>query len=163
MISLIVAYDRKFGIGNNNSMPWLLKEDLKIFKNITKEKYVVMGRKTFESIGQALPNRKNIIITRRKKYYNAGCEICHDPEKIKNKFESDKCKEIIIIGGAQIYKEFLGSANKLYITEVNTTKQSDAFFPIWDKSKFENTKRIHYKKNKGNEFDFTFTVWIKKS
>ncbi|GAB4221762.1 MAG: dihydrofolate reductase [Francisella sp.] len=162
MISLIVAYDKNYGIGKNNNLAWRLPEDLKIFKKITKNNYIVMGRKTFESIGQPLPNRKNIILTKNKDYKQDKCIIIHDAQDILNFAKTKPHYEIFIIGGEQIYKEFIQHADRLYITEVNTEiKNPDAFFPKWDKSQF---KRIGFKlfeKDDKNEFDFTFSVFEK--
>lgn len=105
-----------------------------------------MGRKTFESIGRPLPNRKNIILTRNKDYKQDKCLIINSTQDILNFAESKPHYEIFIIGGAQIYKEFLKYADRLYITEVDAEMTDlDAFFPQWDKSKY---KRIGHKQFK---------------
>lgn len=162
MISLIVAYDKNLGIGKENTLAWKLSEDLKNFKKITENNYIVMGRKTFESIGRALPNRKNIILTRDKNYKQDKCLIINSIQDILNFAQSKPHYEIFIIGGAQIYKEFLEHADRLYITEVNTQMQDlDAFFPKWDKSKFKRIGHKKYHKNDKNEFDFEFNVFEK--
>ena len=160
MISLIVAYDKNFGIGKDNTLAWKLSEDLENFKKITENNYIVMGRKTFESIGRALPNRKNIILTRDKDYKQDKCLIIHSIEEVLNFAKSKPHYEIFIIGGAEIYKQFLDNADRLYITEVDTqTPDLDAFFPKWDKSKFNRIGRKKYLKNNKNEFNFTFSVF----
>ncbi|MBK2027784.1 dihydrofolate reductase [Allofrancisella guangzhouensis] len=162
MISLIVAYDKNFGIGKENSLAWKLSEDLKNFKKITENNYIVMGRKTFESIGRPLPNRKNIILTRDKNYKQDNCLIIHSVEEIINFSKSKPHYEIFIIGGAQIYKEFINLADRLYITEVDTQiKDLDAFFPKWEEPKYKRIGQKQYLKDDKNEFDFTFSVFEK--
>ncbi|ASG67360.1 dihydrofolate reductase [Francisella halioticida] len=163
MISLIVAYDKNLGIGKENSLAWKLSEDLKNFKKITENNYIAMGRKTFESIGHPLPNRKNIILTRDKKYKQDKCLIINNTQDILNFAKSKPHYEIFIIGGAQIYKEFLEHATRLYITEVDTRMNAlDAFFPQWNKSKYKRIGYKEYEKDDKNEFNFTFSVFEKK-
>ena len=162
MISLIVAYDNNYGIGRNNKLPWKLPKDLKNFKQITKSKYVVMGRKTFESIGKPLPNRKNLILTKNKKYYQENCIILHDHQKIIDFAKSTPQEEIFIIGGAQIYKKFIENADRIYETKVNTEiSDIDVFFPKWDESEFKCIGKKLYKKDADNQFDFYFRVMEK--
>lgn len=164
MISLIVAYDKNQGIGRENSLAWKLSEDLKIFKKITEHNYIVMGRKTFESIGRPLPNRKNIILTRDKDYQQDKCLIINSIQEILNFATSKPHYEIFIIGGAQIYKEFVDIADRLYITEVDAQMQDlDAFFPSWDKSQYKRIGHKKYTKDERNEYDFTFSVYEKNS
>jgi len=162
MISLIVAYDKNLGIGKKNTLAWKLSEDLKNFKKITENNYIVMGRKTFESIGRPLPNRKNIIITRDRNYTQEKCLIINSIQEVLNFAASKPHYEIFVIGGAEIYKEFLEYADRLYITEVDSAMTDlDAFFPNWDKSKYKSIGRREYTKDDKNEFDFTFNVFEK--
>lgn len=161
MISLIVAYDQNYGIGIKNTLPWKLSADLKNFKQITENNYIVMGRKTFESIGRALPNRKNIILTRNPYANYDGCIIINDIESVLN-FASEKPHyEIFIIGGAEIYSLFIDHADRLYITEVDATLTADAYFPKWDQSKFKCIGKKKYQKDESNQYDFDFSVWEK--
>ena len=162
MISLIVAYDKNLGIGKKNTLAWKLSEDLKNFKKITENNYIVMGRKTFDSIGRPLPNRKNIILTRDRDYKQEKCLIINSIREVLNFAASKPHYEIFIIGGAEIYKEFLKHADRLYITEVDAQMTDlDAFFPSWDKSKYKSIGRREYSKDDKNEFDFTFNVFEK--
>ena len=162
MISLIVAYDKNFGIGKKNILAWKLPEDLNNFKKITENNYIVMGRKTFESIGRPLPNRKNIIITRDKEYKQEKCLIINSIQEVLNFADSKPHYEIFVIGGAEIYKEFLEHADRLYITEVDAAMTDlDAFFPNWDKSKYKSIGHREYSKDNKNEFGFTFNVFEK--
>lgn len=162
MISLIVAYDKNLGIGIKNTLPWKLSSDLKNFKKITENNYIVMGRKTFDSIGRALPNRKNIILTTNKEYTQDKCLIIHSVEDILNFAKSKPHYEIFIIGGAQIYKEFINHADRIYATEVDTElKNLDAYFPEWDKSEYKRIGNKFFPKDDKNEFNFDFSVYEK--
>lgn len=162
MISLIVAYDKNQGIGKENTLPWKLSEDLKMFKKITENNYIVMGRKTFESIGKPLPNRKNIIITRDTDYQQDKCLIINEIKDILNFAKSKPHYEIFVIGGAQIYKQMLEHADRLYITKVDTEMADlDAFFPKWEQSDYNRIGFKEFTKDEKNQFDFTFSVFEK--
>ncbi|MCL4114965.1 UNVERIFIED_CONTAM: hypothetical protein GTU68_062000 [Idotea baltica] len=162
MISLIVAYDKNFGIGRENTLAWKLSEDLKNFKKITEHNYIVMGRKTFESIGRPLPNRKNIILTRDKEYTQEKCLIINSVQEILNFAKSKPHYEIFIIGGAQIYNEFLPHADRLYITKVNAELTNlDAFFPKWNEQKYKRIAHKNFAQDSKNEFEFDFSVFEK--
>lgn len=129
IVSIIVAMGHNRVIGLNNQLPWLLPEDLKFFKATTMGKPIIMGRKTFESIGRALPGRTNIVITRNKKWKQDGVKVVHTMEKALKIAAKGKTEEIMVIGGAQIYAEALDHAQRLYITEVDIDVEGDAFFP----------------------------------
>ena len=162
MISLIVAYDKNFGIGRENTLAWKLSEDLKNFKKITEHNYIVMGRKTFESIGRPLPNRKNIILTRDKEYTQEKCLIINSVQEILNFAKSKPHYEIFIIGGAQIYSEFLPHADRLYITKVNAELTNlDAFFPKWNEQKYKRIAHKNFAQDSKNDFEFDFSVFEK--
>ncbi|MBS7345731.1 MAG: dihydrofolate reductase [Caryophanon sp.] len=127
MISLIVAHDAKHVIGKDNAMPWHLPGDLQYFKAQTIGKPVIMGRKTFESIGRPLPGRRNIVITRNRAYEAEGIETVGSlQEALSLTREAD---EQMIIGGEQIFTEALPLADRLYITHIDTTFEGDTFFP----------------------------------
>ena len=139
IISLIAAVGKNNVIGTDNKLPWKLSADLKRFKAITSGKPVVMGRKTFESIGKPLPNRANIIITRDKNYKADGCVVVHSAEEALNAAKGNA--EIMIIGGEQIFKEFLPIANKLYLTIIDKDFEGDSYFPEYDKSEWKEVSR----------------------
>ncbi len=122
-------------IGRNNKLLWNIPDDLKHFKKITTGHAVIMGRKTFESIGRQLPNRANIIITRDKNFKADGCVISHSLDEALD-LAKQKNEEIFIIGGGQIYEQALPHADKLYLTIVDDEPKADTFFP--DYSKFKN-------------------------
>lgn len=128
-ISIIVAMGHGRVIGLNNQLPWLLPADLKFFKAATMGKPIIMGRKTFESIGRNLPGRTNIVVTRNKKWKAEGAKVVHTLEKAIKVAGKEKPDEIMVIGGAQIYAEALDHAQRLYITEVDINVEGDAFFP----------------------------------
>ena len=130
MISLIVALDKNRVIGLNNSMPWHLPGELQYFKEMTMGKPIIMGRKTFESIGRPLPGRRNIVISRNPEYDAEGIELALSlDEAIKI---AGDVEEIMIIGGQQIFTESLPLADRLYITEIDHEFEGDTFFPSYE-------------------------------
>jgi dihydrofolate reductase len=125
MISMIVAMDKNRTIGINNRLPWRLPADLAYFKRVTLGHTVIMGRKTYESIGKPLPGRTNIVLTRDKDYVAEGCTVCHSVDKVlKIKHNGD----VFVIGGANIYNEFFNYADKLYVTLIDEEFAGDTFF-----------------------------------
>ena len=130
IISLIAAVGKNNVIGADNKLPWKLSADLKRFRQITSGKPVIMGRKTFESIGRPLPNRINIIITRDKNYKADSCIVVHSAEEALNAAKENE--EIMVIGGEQIFKEFLPKAGRMYLTIIDKKFEGDAYFPEYD-------------------------------
>lgn len=171
-ISLIAAISENRVIGRDNDLPWHIPEDLKRFKEITKGHPVIMGRKTYESIGRLLPNRTNIIITRDKEYTVEGAVIVNSLDEalrraqdknvniehgtINHELSTDE-NEIFIIGGGQIFEQSIKSADKLYLTVVHTTIDGDAFFP-----EYSDFNKEMYKRESSNEkYRYTFLDLIK--
>lgn len=155
-LSIIVAMDRNRVIGNNDTLPWHISADLKNFKKITMEKPIVMGRKTHESIGRPLPGRENIIITRDKSYHAEGCTVLNSIEAV---FEHCKdVDEVMITGGAEIYKYTLPEAARLYLTEVHTEVEGDTRFPEFNRNEWQEISREAFKADEKNEFDYSFVV-----
>ncbi|MAG91893.1 type 3 dihydrofolate reductase [Candidatus Woesearchaeota archaeon] len=150
MISLIAAMGRNRVIGKDNSLPWKLPEDMKRFKELTSGKTVIMGRKTFESIGRPLPNRKNIIITRDQNYKAEGCIVVHSVEDALKNADNN---EVMVIGGAQIYDLFLSKANKMYLTLIDHDFEGDAYFPEYNKDEWKEVSREEGK-SENNKFAF---------
>ena len=158
-IALIVAYAHDNIIGNRGELPWHVSDDLKNFKKITSGKPIIMGRKTFESIGKALPNRHNIIVTRNKEYEADDCTICNSLEDaiseasdyaLKNGFN-----EIYIIGGAQIYSDALQYVTKAYITEIHNQFKGDTVFRPLDMRYWKEIKRTYFENNdEGTPYSF---------
>jgi len=129
MINLIVAMSSNGVIGKENQLPWHLPEDLKRFRLITNNNVVVMGRKTHLSIGKVLPNRLNVILSRDTKWYNPlgdNCVVCYSVEEVIEKF---KYRDLFIIGGSEIYNQFLPHTDKIYLTLIDKDFEGDTYFP----------------------------------
>jgi dihydrofolate reductase len=133
MISIIVAYAKGRVIGKNGSIPWHLPNDLQHFKRITSGHTIVMGRKTFESIGRPLPKRRNVVLTSSTTFAWPGVEVIHHVDDV---FALANPGNIFIIGGENVYRQFLEVAECLYITEIALEVDGDAFFPEWDHQSF---------------------------
>ncbi len=161
MISIIAAIGKNNELGKENKLLWSLPADMKHFKDTTSGHTVIMGRKTFESIGKALPNRKNIVITRDTNFKSEGTEIAHSLEEALEKTNTGE--EVFVIGGGEIYKQAINIANKLYITHIeNEDKEADSFFPIIDKEIWQETKKEEYKKDDKNPHDYSFVEYEQK-
>lgn len=160
MISLIAAIGKNNELGKGNTLLWSIPADMKHFRETTNGHPIIMGRKTFESIGKALPNRKNILITRDENYKKENIEIAHSLEEARKKVSLKE--EIFIIGGAEIYKQAIDIADRLYITHIDAEdKNADAFFPeiipiVWNEISHE-----EHKKDEKNPYNYTFSVYQK--
>lgn len=151
MIIIISGMTKKRVIGKDDKLPWNIPEDLKNFKEITSGNTVIMGRKTFESIGKALPNRNNIVISKTMQPIDEsefGIDICADVSEALAKAKEYK-KDIFIIGGANIYKEFLPYADRLYLSLIKKEYDGNVFFPKYDENEWEEIEKKEF-----NEFDF---------
>lgn len=131
-VSIIAAMDSVRGIGRGGKLMWHISEDMKHFKEVTSGHTVIMGRKTFESIGRALPNRVNIVVTKNRDFRADGCNIVNSLEEALALGEKDKSGEIFIIGGGEIYRQAMPFANKLYLTIVEGDFGADTFFPSYE-------------------------------
>ena len=152
MISIIVAAARNGVIGSGNRMPWHISEDLKRFKTITLDHPVVMGRKTFESLGRPLPGRTNVVITRNPGYEAEGCKVVCSLGEALALFE--EAQEVFVIGGGEIYREAMLVADRLYITWVEGDFEGDTFFPQIDHALWRITWRE--KHERGEKFPHPF-------
>lgn len=133
-ISIIAAVGKNLELGKNNDLIWHFKEDMRFFKETTTGHTVVMGRKTFESLPKALPNRRNIVISSNSDYVAEGAEVVTDINDIYSLAEND---EVFIIGGGKIYSRFINDADKLYLTEIDAAEPSaDVYFPSFDKAEY---------------------------
>ncbi|HLG23870.1 MAG TPA: dihydrofolate reductase [Candidatus Nanoarchaeia archaeon] len=149
-ISLIAAIAKNRVIGSENKLLWKLPDDMKRFRQLTTGHSIIMGRKTFESIGRPLPNRTNIIITRDKKFIAQGCKIAYSVDEAL-KVAGDG--EVFVIGGAEVYSLFLPKADKLYLTLIDKEFEGDACFPEYSKYKW---KEVLREGKKSEEFDYSF-------
>jgi dihydrofolate reductase len=156
----VVAMSNNGVIGRDGDLPWHLSADLRHFKAITMGKPIVMGRVTHESIGRILPGRENIILTQNENYQSEGCTIINDLNQVIAR--SEDLDEIMIIGGAQLYKDTLGLANCLFITEVHADVEGDVYFPEFDRGNWQEIERQFFRADDNNEFDYSFVV-LKKS
>ena len=157
-ISMIVAMSKNRVIGKDNVMPWHLSDDLKNFKKITMGKTIIMGRRTYDSIGKALPGRKNVILSRNLK--DKDILVFDNLENALVDVGNEE--EIFIIGGQDIYSQTINKANKLYLTTINDEIEGDKFFPHFDNSNWDIVDTKYYKKNKNNTHDFKSEILIKK-
>lgn len=151
MINIIAAIGKNRELGLNNSLIWHLPKDLEYFKNVTTGKTIVMGRKTYESIGRPLSNRENVVLT-KSELTNPKLIVINELEKLK-KYILEK-EEVFIIGGASLYNEFINLADTLYLTEIDESHVADTYFPIFNKEEYEKTI-MGYEKEKGILYKFT--------
>lgn len=160
IISLIAAIGKNNELGKGNTLLWHMPADMKYFREKTRGHTVIMGRKTFESLKVPLPNRRNIIITRDINYKKEGIEIVHSLEEAIEQTKSEG--EVFIIGGAEIYKQAMSIADRLYITHIDAEdKTADAFFPeiipvVWNEISHE-----EHKPDEKNIFPYTFSIYEK--
>lgn len=157
-LTIIVAFDAKGGIGINNSLPWRLPEDLARFKRITTGHAIVMGRKTYESIGRPLPNRRNIVLTRNAEWQQAGVDVV---SSLQQALQLIGQQPAFVIGGADIYAQALPLCDRLLVTEIHQDVACDAFFPAIDKECWQETERTQYHSEQ-NGFDYAFVTYQKK-
>ncbi|WP_377889072.1 dihydrofolate reductase [Alkalihalobacillus sp. R86527] len=160
MISFLLAMDENRMIGKDNDLPWHLPADLKYFKKMSLDKSIVMGRKTFESIGKPLPGRKSYVITRRDLTID-DVTVLHSIDQFLELVEEDKEKEWFVIGGAEVYRQLLPYANRLYITEIHEEFQGDASFPELRSEDWEEKSRVQNRKDEKNPYDYDFVVYEK--
>ena len=158
MITMIVAMGTNRVIGMDNRMPWHLPADLKYFRQATWGHPVVMGRKTFQSIGKALPGRENIVLTRDRNLQLDGATIVHDMQDIIKRAANE---QLFIIGGSEIYAQFLAQAERLLITQVAVETEGDAYFPVFDKEHWRLIKRTEGSADSQNPFHFAFEEWTR--
>lgn len=160
--SIIVAKAKNNVIGKDNDLVWNLPADQKYFRNTTMGHYVIMGRKTFESLPKPLPGRVNIIITRNRDYKKEGAVVFNQLEDAFSFASSQGQQEVFILGGGEIYKKTLATVDKLYITEIDADFKGDTFFPEVDKQIWEEKSRIPYQADDNNSYDFDFVIYIRK-
>ena len=165
IISHLVALSNNFVIGVNNDLPWKLKKDLQHFSAYTQNKAIVMGRKTYESIGRPLPNRKNIVISSTLNAQE-GIEIVSTLDQgieLANQWNRDasETKEVVLIGGGYVFEESKNIVNKLVLTRVECVIAGDVFYPEIDLSNWEKVSVKSFKQDNENEYDFSVETYIK--
>ncbi len=158
-VSVIVAVAENGVIGDKNSLLWHISEDLRNFKRVTSGHPVIMGRKTFESLGRPLPNRTNVVITRQNITIE-GCEVAHSLDEALAMFPSDE--ELFVIGGAQIFAEALPRADRFYLTRVHHPYEGDTSFPAWNENEWQMVESEHFERGEKYEYPFTIEVYERK-
>lgn len=161
MVSIVVAASENNVIGKDNRLLWHLPEDLKFFKRQTTGKVIIMGRKTFESVGsKPLPNRTNVVITRNKDFVSPGVVVFHTLKEALDAYKDEP--ETCVVGGEQIYREALPYTGTVYLTRVHTTIDGDTFFPELDASLWELVNQTYHPADEKHLFPFTFCEYRKK-
>lgn len=156
MINIIVAYANGRVIGQNGGIPWHLPSDLQHFKQITSTHTVVMGRKTFASIKRPLPNRRNVVLTHSNDFHFPGVEVLHSKQAVLT------LGNVFIIGGENVYKQFIDIAERLYITKIAFETEGDTFFPAWDQQAFTLVSTQEGTLDENNRIPHTFYIYQRK-
>jgi len=163
IVSIIVAASTNNVIGKNNEMLWHLPNDFRFFKSTTWAMPVVMGRKTFESMGsKPLGGRLNIVITRQKDLTLKGVEVVNSLKEAISVAKKAEYKELFVAGGGELYKEALDRANKIYLTRVHTELEGDTFFPVIDESKWTLVSDEFNEADNRHTYNYSFQLWKKK-
>ena len=158
ILSMISAVAENRVIGNKNTLPWHMPADFKYFKETTLNKVIVMGLNTFNSIGaKPLPSRKNVILNNDPNYVApAECFVAHSIDELMEMVKDES--EVMICGGASVYKQFLPLANRLYITEIHASPEGDTYFPEINMAEWKEVKREDHKADEKNNYDYSFVV-----
>ena len=158
IVSLIAALDRRRGIGKDNQLPWRLSADLKRFRELTTGHYLIVGRKTYESIGKPLPGRTMIIVTRQPDFQAEGSLVVDSVAAALALAESRAETEVFVIGGAEIYAQTLAQADRLYLTFVDAEVAADAFFPAFAATDWQEVERNSHVADEKNQYAFAFVT-----
>lgn len=165
IISLIAALSKNRVIGRNNDLPWHLPDDMKYFMQTTKGHHVIMGRKNYDSIPQKfrpLPNRTNIVVTHQKNFMASNCKIVNTIETGIAMARAATETELFIIGGSEIYALGLPYANRLYLTEIESTIEGDTYFPVISKNEWKEMSRTHHQTDARHIYGFDFVIYEKE-
>jgi dihydrofolate reductase len=158
-ISFILAMDTQQAIGKNNDLPWRLPADLAYFKKMTLNHPILMGRKTYESIGKPLPNRTNVIITQNRDYAVEGCIVVHSVDEAMAKFTEE---ELFVIGGAEVFQLFMPVVDRMYITLIEQEFAADTFFPAFDVNEWQLISSEPGITDDKNPYTYSFLVYAKR-
>jgi len=159
-LSLIVAMDENRLIGNDNQLPWYLPADLAFFKRTTMGKPIIMGRKTFESIGKALPGRRNIVITRDPTFDADACEVVNSIDAALSCCSDEE--EVMLIGGASLYQQTIAQATRMYITRIHHCFEGDTWFPEFDCNDWKIENQEDCDADQSNPFAFSFVKFVRE-
>ncbi|MBO0858794.1 MAG: dihydrofolate reductase [Chloracidobacterium sp.] len=155
--------DRKRGIGIDNRLPWRLPADLKRFRDLTMGHHIIVGRRTFESIGRPLPGRRMIVVTRDENYTAEGCDLVHSIKDALNLARERGEGEIFVCGGAEIYARSIPVAERMYLTFVDAEVAADTFFPEFDERDWNELESFYQPADERNQYPFTFKKMIRKN
>lgn len=158
-ITLIAAMDDNRLIGSAGQLPWRLPDDLKRFKALTLDKTVLMGRKTWDSLGRPLPQRDNRVLTRDRSFTAVGAQVFHDLDKA---LHAPMGRELMVIGGADLYRQLLPQATCLQLTHVHTVLEGDAWFPVFDRSVWSEVSREDRAADERHAHDFSFVTYRRR-
>ena len=158
-LNFVVAYSKNRGIGKNNQLLWHLPNDLKHFKSLTLGKPILMGRKTYESIGRPLPGRRMLVLTRQTDFHSDYAEVIHDLSELNTNLRTDK--EVMVIGGAEIYQHCLPYAHKIYATEVDALLPADAFFPEVDATLWQKLEVEQHPQDATHAYPYAFVTYVR--
>jgi dihydrofolate reductase len=161
-ISLLVAAAENNTIGKDGQLPWHLPNDLKMFKNLTWAMPVIMGRKTYESLGKPLKGRVNIVLTTRPEQGSPGIEYAASIDEALSKAASTGCKEVFVIGGGTIYEQFFSRADRIYLTRVHASVEGDTFFPVLDPALWEQDGHLDFLPDEKHAYAYSFQRWKRK-
>ena len=153
IISIIVAIAENHAIGKDNKLLWYLPNDLKHFKTITSNHTVIMGRKTYDSVGKPLPNRRNVVITRQH-IDISGCEVVNSLDEALSLCKTEE--EVFIVGGAEIYRQAMSVTNKIHLTIVHQNFDGDTYFPDIEENTWIETEREDYQPDEKNKLPYSF-------
>lgn len=162
IISLLVAMDEARGIGKAGKLPWRLSADMRRFRELTMGHHIIVGRKTFESIGKALPGRDMIVVTRDESLKPDGCLTAHSVEAAIALARERGETEVFVCGGAEIYVHALGAAHRIYLTQVHANVDADTFFPEFDAIAWREIEKSFQQADEKNQYAFTFKVLDRK-
>lgn len=162
LLSQVVATADNNAIGKDNKLLWSLPSDTKFFKNTTWGMPVIMGRKTFESLGKPLAGRTNIVITRQQDWKPQGAFVVHDIKEAMAKAAETDAKEAFIIGGGEIYKQTLPLTQRIYITRVHASPEADAFFPVFNENDWTLLSKLDFPADDKHAYAYSFQVWQRK-
>lgn len=160
VISIVAAMGKNRVVGKNNKLPWYLPADLKHFKELTLGKPVIMGKKTFESIGRPLPKRINIVLTRNENFNPQDCLTAHSVEEALK--SAGEAKEVMVIGGASVYAQFLPRTDRIYLTLIDADFEGDTYFPEINPQEWKETQRIENEPDEKNSYKYTFITLERK-
>jgi dihydrofolate reductase len=162
-VSMIAALDEKGGIGMGGRLPWRLPDDLKRFKQLTLGHHILMGRKTYATIGRPLPGRTTIVITRQENYRPEGCLTTNSLEAALGMAQNKNESEVFICGGGEIYTQGLIYATRMYLTRVHATVAADVYFPAYAPAEWVLEGHEAHPADERHAFAFTFEVWGRKT